>query len=226
MSVNKESRVIFGDFRSFECPIGDLMLVDPPYGINKKYEKEMEQNTFYYWVNELLKWSKCKRNIIIGGSFPKIYEWLPLIPKPNRILIWHRTFVLPNQRNVEWTYSITPILQYKTDDTPWYGPKRNDREWHDCIDSHTGMGDITRISKLFPDGYPKHPAVTGTSIVKKLLQGTTKEGDLVVDPMCGLGSTLVACLREKRIYWGCEINDKYYEFAIKWLNKELELSNT
>jgi len=213
-----------GSFLDYKCPEATLMLVDPPYGISKKYVGKVEQYPFDYWVNELLGWSNAKRNLIIGGSFPKIYDWLPKIPRPDRILMWHRTFVIPNQRGMEWTYSLTPILQYKDEDAPWYGPRRNDREWHDCIDSHTGMGDITRIRKFFPDGYPKHPAVTGTSIARKLLRGTTQEGDLVVDPMCGLGSIPVACVRENRQFWGCEIEKEYYSFAHEWITKELEVN--
>ena len=219
--MNEFDPIFNDDFRNLECPEADLMLVDPPYNISKKYGKETEETSFEVWVRELLKWSNAKRNLIIGGSFPQIYEWLPKIPKPDRILMWHRTFVLPNQRKMEWTYSLTPILQYKDDDAPWYGPTRNDREWHDCIDVHTGMGDITRLKKLFPEGYPKHPAVTGTSIARKLLGGTTKPNDKVVDPMCGLGSILVACIREKRHFWGCEINKEYYSFAREWVDKEV-----
>ena len=214
-----EHEINLGDFREQSCPYGTLMLVDPPYGISKKYATIDDEKPFYEWVKELLEWSNAKRNLIFAPHHT-IYDWLPKIPRPDRILMWHRTFVIPNQRGMEWTYSLTPILQYKDDDAPWYGPKRNDREWHDCIDSHSSMGDIRRLIKLFGDNRIKHPAMTGTAIARKLLQGTTKEDDLVIDPMCGLGSIPVACIRENRRIWACEISEKYWEFALDWVNIE------
>ncbi len=67
---------------------------------------------------------------------------------------------------------------------------------------------------------PKHPAVTGTSFPKKVIPLLTKEGDLVVDPMAGLGSILVAALRQGRDVWGCEINEDYADAGNAWLTEE------
>ena len=212
--------VRLGDFRNFRCPSEAIVLItDPPYGLNKKYEEFNDDVPFQDWVLQIYNWSVAPWTIIFA-PYQTMRDWLPLIPIPHRVLMWHRTFVLPSQHPPDWTYSLTPIIVYKRENAKWYGAKRNDRDWHDCIDAHSGMGDIMRLKKLFPEGYVWHPAVTGTSIISKILNGVSQEGDLIVDPMCGIGSILVASIRLNRKVFGIELVPKYQEFANRWLEKE------
>jgi DNA modification methylase len=66
------------------------------------------------------------------------------------------------------------------------------------------MADLPRLK-----GAPKHPGVTGTQITKKILPGVTVEGDLVVDPMAGLGSILAGARMLGRRTYGIEIVPAY-----------------
>jgi DNA modification methylase len=43
----------------------------------------------------------------------------------------------------------------------------------------------------------------------------TKEGDNVLDPFMGIGSTAEACKRTGRIAYGTELNPKYHKIAVK-----------
>ncbi|MDO9464208.1 MAG: DNA methyltransferase [bacterium] len=56
-----------------------------------------------------------------------------------------------------------------------------------------------------PHGNNKYPGVTPAFIVWNLLQRYTKEGDLVVDPMCGSGTTIDVCKEENREVLGFDI---------------------
>ena len=214
--------VICNDFRKYSCPLdAHVVICDPPYGLGKKYEGFTDDRTFDLWCKDIVNWSLAPWTVIFA-PFISMQNWLHLVPKFHRILMWHRTFVLPSQHPPDWTYSLTPILIYKRLDAVWYGAKRNNRDWHDCIDAHSGMGDIMRLKKLFPARYIWHPAITGTSIALKILRGICKSGDLIVDPMAGCGSILVAGIRLGCRVSGYEIVSKYQQFANHWIEMEFK----
>jgi site-specific DNA-methyltransferase (adenine-specific) len=58
-----------------------------------------------------------------------------------------------------------------------------------------------------------HPTIKPVSILKTLIVNSSKEGDLILDPFIGSGSTAVACIETKRNYIGMEIDSKYYEIC-------------
>jgi len=56
-----------------------------------------------------------------------------------------------------------------------------------------------------PHGDNKYSGVTPAFIIWNLIQRYTKEGDLVVDPMCGSGTTIDVCKEENRKVIGFDI---------------------
>ena len=58
-----------------------------------------------------------------------------------------------------------------------------------------------------------HPAQKPVSILKKLIEIFTDEGDVVIDPCCGSGSTLRAAHELGRSAYGFEIDRNFYERA-------------
>ena len=62
--------------------------------------------------------------------------------------------------------------------------------------------------------YPKiHPTQKPVTLLKKLIEIFTDEGDVVIDPVAGSGSTLRACAETGRIGYGFEIKKDYYKLA-------------
>jgi len=57
-----------------------------------------------------------------------------------------------------------------------------------------------------PHGDNKYRGVTPAFVIWNLLQRYTKEGDLVVDPMCGSGTTIDVCKEEGRRIIGYDIS--------------------
>ena len=70
-----------------------------------------------------------------------------------------------------------------------------------------------------------HPTMKPVSLFAKLIQNSTKEGELVLDPFIGSGTTLIACEETKRVCAGIEIDPKYCEAIIRrWQSKYPEKS--
>lgn len=56
--------------------------------------------------------------------------------------------------------------------------------------------------------------------MSQLIAASTKEGDTVLDPFIGSGTTAIACIREKRNFIGFELNKEYYDKACKRIRLE------
>ena len=66
--------------------------------------------------------------------------------------------------------------------------------------------------------YPKiHPAQKPVNVLKRLIEIFTDEGDVVIDPCAGSGSTLLACKQTNRRGYGFEIKKEF----VKQFNEQL-----
>ena len=65
-----------------------------------------------------------------------------------------------------------------------------------------------------------HPAKYPETMAQEFIEFFTKEGETVLDPMAGTGSTLVAALRAGRNSYGIELNPKYAKIAKQIIEEE------
>lgn len=70
------------------------------------------------------------------------------------------------------------------------------------------------------DSQKIHPTQKPIKLLQKLIETFTDEGDVVIDPCAGSGSTLVAAIRSKRKAYGFEIKKDFYTQANKWIKEE------
>jgi len=67
----------------------------------------------------------------------------------------------------------------------------------------------------------QHPAPFSYQDVGRLIRFFTKKGATVLDPFCGVASTLKACAIDGRNGVGIELSKKYYELSRERLNSEV-----
>jgi len=65
-----------------------------------------------------------------------------------------------------------------------------------------------------------HPTQKPQEVLKNLIRIFTDEGDVVIDPCAGSGSTLIAGQELKRRCFGFEIKKDFHKDAVKWLDYE------
>lgn len=58
-----------------------------------------------------------------------------------------------------------------------------------------------------------HPMQKPIAVMKWIIKQVTREGDTILDPYMGSGTTGVACVQLNRNFIGCEIDPQYFEIA-------------
>lgn len=64
-----------------------------------------------------------------------------------------------------------------------------------------------------------HPTQKPLKLISRLILTSSNEGDIVVDPFAGCGSTQLSAIQLKRNYIGIELNEEYYNISLKRINK-------
>lgn len=71
-----------------------------------------------------------------------------------------------------------------------------------------------------PVGNKLHPTEKPVELMEFYVKNSSNEGDLVLDPFFGSGSTAVACANTNRNFIGFELDEKYFEIAKNRINGE------
>lgn len=75
------------------------------------------------------------------------------------------------------------------------------------------------ILEFTPDKDKYHPTQKPVALLKYLIETYTSKGALVLDSCMGSGSTGVACKELGREFIGIEMNEEYYNIAVKRLDE-------
>jgi DNA modification methylase len=97
------------------------------------------------------------------------------------------------------------------------------QEDFDCPDGAHRIGD--KGSALLRN---HHPTVKPLALMEYLVRLITPPGGIVLDPFCGSGTTLIACVREGCQFIGIDKDPEYVEIARRrvgrWLKDGKQLS--
>ena len=74
-----------------------------------------------------------------------------------------------------------------------------------------GCSNILSVPNII--GNKKHPTEKPVALMEQMIRNSSDEGDIVLDPFAGSGSTLVAAKNLHRNYIGYEIDKQYYDVA-------------
>jgi DNA modification methylase len=188
----------------------DLILTDPPYGINadKGFSgsggfggsgKPIKRRAYIdVWDNkrpdevifkEIIRVSKLA--LIFGGNY-----FADILPQGTHWLVWDKMNTMP-------TFSDCELI--------WSNSKRKSVK----IIKHEWNGLIGKESTRF------HPTQKPVELIAKILNKYSKKTDLVYDPFMGSGTTALACIKAGNNYIGSEISKEYCDIAEKRIKQEL-----
>lgn len=77
--------------------------------------------------------------------------------------------------------------------------------------NNMGTKNVLEIPNII--GKKKHPTEKPVELMKILIENSSNEKDVVIDPFMGVGATGIACKELNRNFIGIEIDEKYFEIA-------------
>lgn len=75
----------------------------------------------------------------------------------------------------------------------------------------------TSLTKLSEKKYGKHPTQKPMELLEKIILASTDEGDLILDPFNGSGTTGIVANKLNRKYIGIEKEQEYLDLTIRRL---------
>ena len=188
----------------------DAIVTDPPYNIGRDGTKPRKD--YHEWLREV--WSECGR--IAKDEALLVFSWrvrcLPDLVPPEPWRLWHiGVWHKPLSLGGCW-YGIAPHWE------PLIFLLKGKKPWRPF-----------RSKEVFSDVYvanvqlPRHghPTEKPVGLYTRLLDFACPPGGLVLDPLCGSGTTLIAAAKTGRSAVGIEINPDYISIAKNRLEAEV-----
>lgn len=238
---------VFDICASLDDGVFDMVFADPPYflsndGISCSGGKQVSVNKGDWdkcssvegkhefnrrWIRECYRLLSPDGTIWISGSFHNIYSCgLALEQEGFRILnniTWRKLNPPPNLGCRCFTHSTETVLWARK------AGKRVkhffDYSYMKELNGGKQMKDVWEGS-LTPKSERecgKHPTQKPLYLLDRIIQASTRKGDIVFDPFVGSGTTCVSAKRLGRVSVGIDSSEEYLSIAARRLKREAVL---
>lgn len=225
----------------------DVAFADPPFNLKKKYNSYYDKHDVgeylswcKEWLTEMVRITKptgsffvhnIPKWLIYFGSylneiaiFRHWIAWDAMGPPLGKTLLPNHYGILYYVKSDEFKFYDIRMLHKRCRNCHYilqdYGGKKNQMHQYGPLVSDVWT-DIHRIRhKKRRD---EHPCQLPIHLLERLLLMSSDEGDIVLDPFIGTGTTAIAAKKLGRRFIGIDIDSKYVEITNKKL-EEIELT--
>ena len=219
-----------------------LMITSPPYNVGKEYDNDLTLDEYLDLLTAVF--SETYKKLVTGGRACINIANLgrkPYIPIHAMVIeimldlgylmrgeiIWDKsTSAGGSCAWGSWMSASNPVLrdyhEYILVFSKESYSKNNAQEKKDTI-MHDDFIQWTKSVWTFPAVNAKkigHPAPFPIELPHRLINLYSYEGDVVLDPFCGSGTTAIAAMQNKRNYIGYDIKKEYVELAQKRISNQ------
>ncbi len=228
----------------------NLVVTSPPYNIGKKYGKYSDKVTLDEWkdlINDVTK--EIYRILTPNGSFflnlspipiGNEKEILPLpflgydIMKQNNFAIRNIiTWTFNNMQNctnrlsgryenIIWGVKDLKNYKFNLDDVRIPYITKNDKRLTGNGRNPTDVWYFDRVNNMVKKkNNLSHPTIYPIDMIERIIKMSSDEGDFVLDPFLGSGTTVVAAAKLGRNSIGFELDNKYENEIISRIKNEV-----
>jgi len=234
-------KIVLGDAREVLKKLPDncihLMVTSPPYNVGKEYDKDLTLREYLDFLEEVMR--EVYRTLVWGGRVcfnvanlgrkPYLPLHAYLIELFENIgflfrgeVIWDKGDSVSGSSTAwgTWQSAVNPILRDQHEYIIVLSKgsfKREGRNKKDTITKEEFLEFTKSVWRFPPESAKKvgHPAPFPEELPYRCIQLYTFEGDVVLDPFAGSGTTCVAALKTGRHFICIEIEEKYVRIAEK-----------
>jgi len=224
----------------------DITFADPPFNLKKKYNSYEDSLEFKEYLNWCEKWIKEMVRVTkpTGSIFlHNIPKWLTYYATYLNKFAHFKHWIAWDAPTAPMGKSLQPshygILFYVKDakQTNFYEirhPHKRDRKTGHLSKDYGGKKDgLHPFGPLVSDAWTeihrikhnrfrdKHPCQLPLHLLERIVLMTTDEGDIVLDPFLGTGTSAIAAKCLGRNYIGFELDKKYVDISESKLTKTL-----
>jgi len=219
-----------------------LMVTSPPYNVGKDYDDNLSLDEYFEFLGKVFR--ETYRVLVPGGRVAVNMANIgrkPYISLNSEIIrimqdigfmmrgeiIWDKGASAGSSCAWgSWKSASNPVLR----DTHEYimvfakdaFSRKNPDKRHNTITRDEFL-EFTRSVWRFPTESAKkvkHPAPFPVELPRRIIQLYTFEGDIVLDPFMGVGTTAIAAIISRRKYIGYDISDEYCNLAQERIKSE------
>jgi site-specific DNA-methyltransferase (adenine-specific) len=210
----------------FTCSNGKMVPVN-----KGKWDKSngFDEDVIFHdaWITACRRVLKPGGTIWISGTYHSIYQCGYILQKNKFHILnditWFKPNASPNLSCRFFTASHETLIWARKDKkskhTFNYDAMKNGSFPEDKLKKeNTQMRSVWSIPTPKPGEkeYGKHPTQKPIDLLNRIIQSSTKDGDIILDPFNGSGTTGIACLKnKKRNYIGIEIDKDYCNLSYK-----------
>ena len=243
------NRIIQGDcltlFRDIPDNSVDITFADPPFNLKKKYNSTKDSLALQeyldwceQWISEMIRVTKPTGSIFVHN----IPKWLTYYATFLNKIAYFRHWISWDAPTSPMGKTLQPahygILFYtKSPELPkFYEIRYPHKRCRKCDYIHKDYGgkkaglhpfgplvaDVwTDIHRIKHDKYrDEHPCQLPVHLLERIILMSTDEGDIVLDPFSGTGTTAIAAKRLGRNYIGFELDEEYVKISEGKLRQE------
>lgn len=204
----------------------NLIATDPPYNINFKYNIYEDNLCEDEYIEMLCEFQNLPLAIIHYPEETMKY-FVSALGVPDEVVAWCYNSNISRQFRLINFYNCK--VDFNKVKQPYKNP--NDKRIKKLIEKgskgtrmYDWFNDIQLVKNVSKEK-TEHPCQVPVELMERIILLTTNEGDLVVDPFMGSGTTAIACINTNRNFIGFEIDEKYCEIAKNRIKEHIESIN-